>query len=281
MSETYPFSIPDSIKNSVLQGMANSASLLVTLDQWDQDDGEPAMFGFFNCWRYRMESALKVLDAVVSRLDRDNYSNDIERDNWAAIRGAQYSLGLTLTQFEALLEWARLSWPHDPDIQRRVDELRARCEEMTGEADTGLTFETEQPDYVQEPTSKVREDRYVPEEFKESLDNPLYTFLKEKYGSSWKPDDANLPLFVDMVEGWFMTLEATIEAFASFVSTETTIVDSYPAIRRPLLFFSHAFEARKQDMIPLIEFMRETCRTDPTVARRLVRRVSIIATGAE
>jgi hypothetical protein len=124
MAEVYPFPIPDSIKNGVLKGIAREASPLKFLDQWAVDDEDPAMFGYFNHWRYRMESALKVLDAVLSRVDRDNYGNDLDRNNWDAIRGAQYSLGLTLTQFEALLEWARLSWPHDPAVEKSIEAIQ-------------------------------------------------------------------------------------------------------------------------------------------------------------
>jgi hypothetical protein len=109
--------------------------------------------------------------------------------------------------------------------------------------------------------------RHVPEEFIEELKNPLFAFLREKYSLGWEPEDleTTTPLFLEVLDSWFDTLEEAIEEFVGIVNTHLVMKDSYPDIRPPMRSLAYLFDGHKHDMIAILEFIRATCQTDPTV----------------
>jgi hypothetical protein len=134
---TTPESPEDWLSNVSGQGM---------ISRWDHyaeasctmKDEYPFSIRILQGWARLMEAQLCTL----KRIEQDcpyntetSSGGDLDTDLW--------SLHKTLVLFhqdvEDVLEFASRSLPHDPWIQRRVDELRARCAEMTGRPDTPLT----------------------------------------------------------------------------------------------------------------------------------------------
>ena len=118
MAAEYPFPIPKAIENDLFNAIAKAGPPWQGLDEWSLEDDEPALFGFFNCWRGHTNALLEALKLVVNQCEPHGYENDLAQAKWEALAGSLYAIETRFVQFRGLLEWARLTWRHDPEIRR-------------------------------------------------------------------------------------------------------------------------------------------------------------------
>jgi hypothetical protein len=116
MAVEYPFPIPEAIQNKLFKAIAQAGPPWQGLDDWHQSPDDPAMFGYFNCWYGRGTELVEALKLIVSKCVPLTYKNDYERATGEACTGGLYALEAHFMQFAGVLEWARLTWPHDPQV---------------------------------------------------------------------------------------------------------------------------------------------------------------------
>jgi hypothetical protein len=121
MTAGYPFPIPKTIETEVLAKVADAGPPMQDLEDWRETDADPAMFGLLFCWRGRtsmlVDSLKLLLDRMVSVVPRDDFQHKLA---WEALCGTTYALEARLVQLNGFLEWARLTWPHDPAVRDMV-----------------------------------------------------------------------------------------------------------------------------------------------------------------
>jgi len=120
MSEGYPFPIPKAIENDLFRGIVKAGSPWKDLDEYEESEGDPAMFGYFSCWRDRTIGLLRNMLLVMEEIVPMTYKDEQTETQWISFNGTLHGLEARLVQFEGLLEWARLTWSHDPAIQQAL-----------------------------------------------------------------------------------------------------------------------------------------------------------------
>jgi len=116
MSEAYPFPVPKAIENDLLKAVAQAGPPWQGLDDWSQSEDDPALFGFFNCWRGLTSELLDALKLIFKKIEAHGFENDQERGELEAVDGVMSALETRFVQFKGLLEWARMTWRHDPNV---------------------------------------------------------------------------------------------------------------------------------------------------------------------